>query len=78
MIRVVGDGYSILFIQDILVLPEFQRQGIGSTLLKKVINTFSNVYQMHLLTDDMEKTRKFHESVGFKDVKDLQGAAFTL
>lgn len=33
---------------------------------------------MHLLTDDMEKTRKFHESVGFKDVKDLQGAAFTL
>ncbi|MGX7076836.1 GNAT family N-acetyltransferase [Globicatella sanguinis] len=35
MIRVVRDGYSILFIQDILVLPEFQRQGIGSTLLKK-------------------------------------------
>lgn len=33
---------------------------------------------MLLLTDEMEKTRKFYESVGFKDAKELQGAAFTL
>ncbi|MGX7105352.1 GNAT family N-acetyltransferase [Globicatella sanguinis] len=58
--RAVGDGYSILFIQDLLILPEFQRQGIGTNLLNKVINTFPNVYQLHLLTDNSEKTRKFH------------------
>ena len=28
IIRVVGDGYSIIFIQDILVLPEYQHQGL--------------------------------------------------
>lgn len=77
IIRAVGDGYSILFIQDLLILPEFQRQGIGTTLLKKVIESFPNVYQLHLLTDNSEKTRKFYESVGFKDVKDIQCTAFT-
>ena len=28
IIRVVGDGYSIVYIQDIIVLPEYQRKGI--------------------------------------------------
>lgn len=35
IIRAVGDGASIVFIQDLLVLPEYQRRGIGSALLKK-------------------------------------------
>ena len=38
-IRVVGDGHSIVFIQDIVVLPEYQRHGIGTALLKKVLDT---------------------------------------
>ena len=29
VIRVTGDGYSVIVIQDILVFPEYQRQGIG-------------------------------------------------
>ena len=33
-LRAVGDGYSILYIQDIIVLPEYQRQGIGTQLLR--------------------------------------------
>ena len=33
IIRVVGDGYSVIFIQDLLVHPEFQRKGVGSLLL---------------------------------------------
>ena len=33
IIRAVGDGYSVLFIQDILVLPEYQRKGIGNRLM---------------------------------------------
>ena len=30
----MGDGFSVLFIQDILVLPEYQRKGIGTKLLQ--------------------------------------------
>lgn len=29
LIRAVGDGYSSVFIQDLLVNPSHQRQGIG-------------------------------------------------
>ena len=28
-IRIVGDGYSIIYIQDILVLKEYKHMGIG-------------------------------------------------
>ena len=34
VLRAVGDGASILFIQDILVTPEYQHQGIGTKLLQ--------------------------------------------
>ena len=29
VIRVVGDGYSVIFIQDLLVHPEFQRKELA-------------------------------------------------
>ena len=40
VIRTVGDGYSIVFVQDILVLPEYQRRGIGTRLLRTVMDHF--------------------------------------
>ena len=32
IIRAVGDGHTIVFVQDILVFPEYQRKGVGSAL----------------------------------------------
>ena len=37
IIRAVGDGHTVVFVQDILVFPEHQRKGIGSTLLQQFI-----------------------------------------
>lgn len=37
VVRVVGDGISIVFVQDILVLPEYQRQGVGSALMRAIL-----------------------------------------
>ena len=34
-IRLVGDGHSVLLVQDLLVRPDYQRQGIGKKLLEK-------------------------------------------
>lgn len=65
LVRVVGDGASIVFVQDLLVLPEFQRQGVGTQLLRRVLERYAHVYQTELLTDDTEKTRAFYESLGF-------------
>lgn len=37
IIRAVGDGFTIVFVQDILVFPAKQRQGVGTALLKAVL-----------------------------------------
>lgn len=77
MLRAVGDGYSIVFIQDILVLPAYQRQGIGRQLLEQAIAHFPDIYQLHLLTDNAEKTRSFYEALGFTAVDSLGCVAYT-
>ncbi len=77
IIRVVGDGYSIVFIQDIIVLPEYQRQGIGTALLKRVLDTYEHVYQKTLLTDNTERTIRFYKSLGFQMDTEIECRAFT-
>ncbi|MBU3209745.1 GNAT family N-acetyltransferase [Clostridium algidicarnis] len=65
LIRVVGDGITIIYIQDILVLDSYKRKGIGTKLLKDILDKYSKVRQKVLLTDDAEETRGFYESNGF-------------
>ncbi|NQJ71239.1 GNAT family N-acetyltransferase [Streptococcus suis] len=77
LLRAVGDGYSIVFIQDILVLPAYQRQGIGRQLLEQAMAHFPGIYQLHLLTDNAEKTRSFYEALGFTAVDSLGCVAYT-
>lgn len=76
IIRLVGDGYSIVYIQDILILPEYQHKGIGSALMKKALDTYSHVYQKVLLTDNTEKTISFYKAMGFEMDTDINCRAF--
>ena len=77
VIRTVGDGYSIVFIQDILVFPEYQRRGIGTQLIREIMDRFSDVYQLQLMTDNTPKTISFYQSVGFVKAADMDCCAFT-
>lgn len=36
--RLVGDGSMYWYIQDVAVLPEYQRQGIGSAIVERLIS----------------------------------------
>lgn len=65
LIRVVGDGLTIIYIQDIIVLNSYKRNGVGSKLLKCVFDKYSNVRQKVLITDDTDETRGFYEANGF-------------
>lgn len=76
ILRAVGDGATILFIQDIIVLPEFQRMGIGTSLMKFAMEKYSDVYQIELLTDDTEKTIEFYKSVGFTPANEIGALSF--
>lgn len=71
VLRAVGDGASILFIQDILVYPEYHHQGIGTKLLQQTLEKYKNVYQIQLATDDSNKTVSFYESNGFTSLTSL-------
>lgn len=77
IIRAVGDGYSVVFVQDLLIHPDFQRLGIGRTLLNHIQAEFSGVYQLHLMTDDTEKTLSFYRSLGFESVGEMGASALT-
>ena len=77
IIRAVGDGFSVVFVQDLLVDPDYQRQGIGTALLKKIMEEYSGVYQLHLLTDNEEKTVAFYHSLGFAMDTDMGCRAFS-
>ena len=69
--RAVGDGYSIVFIQDVLVLPEYQRRGTGTRLVKALLERFKTAYQVELMTDGTEKTKAFYRSVGFTPADEI-------
>ncbi len=64
-IRIVGDGVSIIYIQDILVLKEYQHMGIGSRLFAEAMDRYKDVYQKVLLTEHDPKTKAFYEKMGF-------------
>lgn len=76
LIRVVGDGATVIFVQDILVYPEKQRQGIGTALLKAVLDRYAHVRQIQLLTDNTPKTVAFYRSLGFLELSELGCCGF--
>lgn len=65
LIRAIGDGYTILYIQDILVRPDFQNKNIGTNLMTRILNEFNDVRQKILLTEDAPNVRHFYEKFGF-------------
>ena len=66
LVRLIGDGFSSVFVQDLLVLPSYQRQGIGSSLMKQALADYKDAYQVQLATDESEKTLGFYRSLGFE------------
>ncbi len=76
LIRVVGDGHTVILIQDILVCPQCQRQGIGTKLMKAVLAVYPNVRQIQLVTDNTVKTKLFYRSVGFREYSEIGCCGF--
>lgn len=71
LIRAVGDGLTIVFIQDLLVYPHYQRQGIGRSLLEQTLVRFKDVYQIQLATEQSDKNLAFYRVLGFRRQEDF-------
>ena len=76
IVRTVGDGCTIVFIQDILVFSGKQRRGIGTALLKAVLDHYPNVRQIELATDSTPKTMAFYKSMGFSEFSEIGCCGF--
>lgn len=76
LIRIVGDGQTITYIQDILVLKAYKRKGIGKTLMQRALEEFKHVRQKVLLTDDNPETRGFYQALGFQSCDKGELVAF--
>ena len=76
IIRAVGDGYSVLYIQDLLILPEYQRKGIGTRLMKQMDTLYPDIYMTVLLSDESEEPISFYKSLGLKQNNEADCVAF--
>jgi GNAT superfamily N-acetyltransferase len=71
LVRSLSDDVSIHYLQDILVHPDFQRQGIGKQLVQRCIDRFRHVRTHLLLTDDREQQQRFYQSCGYTNLRDI-------
>jgi GNAT superfamily N-acetyltransferase len=68
--RAVSDNATICYLQDVLVLPEEHRNGVGRALVQAVLDRYRTVRQKVLLTDDEPGQRAFYETLGYAEVRD--------
>lgn len=78
LIRLVGDGETIIYIQDILVMNSYKRMKIGTGLMNIVLKEYNDVRQKVLLAEDTEINRKFYESFGFTSCDNGITVAFAI
>lgn len=63
--RVVGDGATICYLQDVLVHPDARREGLGGRLVQEAFAPYGDVRQHVLITDEEPGQKVFYESLGF-------------
>lgn len=66
LIRIIGDGLTIIYIQDILVLNAYQNRGIATQLVQQILEKYKSVRQKVLLTEEAPDVRHFYEKNGFQ------------
>lgn len=71
---VVGGGYisnggDFAFISDVITKSEYRNRGVGSEIVKKLLNC-SRAKNVFLLSE--EKNRKFYENLGFLPIREYE------
>jgi ribosomal protein S18 acetylase RimI-like enzyme len=70
--RVISDGYSDAYIQDVVVLKEYRGQGIGRELILRLTEFCKNrkIGWIGLVAEP--GTRGFYETLGYRPLKDYE------
>jgi ribosomal protein S18 acetylase RimI-like enzyme len=64
--RILSDGVSDAYLQDVVILPEYQGYGIGKKLVQFLLNycLSRNIYWIGLISEPNQN--QFYSSLGFK------------
>lgn len=74
VVRVVGDDERIIYFQELVVLSQYKRMGIGRTLVKMIMDRYKHVPDKVVITDNTDnnpETNGFYQSLGFKRANDM-------
>lgn len=71
LIRCVTDSASVVYIQDLLVDPAYQRQGVGRRLMDVLELEYTHVPLKLLLTDDTAQQSGFYEALHYTNTRTL-------
>jgi len=69
MARVLSDGVSDAYIQDVVVLPEYRKQGVGKNLVLKLVDFCKKrkVFWIGLISEPGQED--FYKKLGFNNMK---------
>jgi aralkylamine N-acetyltransferase len=67
--RVISDGVSDAYIQDLVILPEYRKKGVGKKLICALINycKSKNVNWIALISEPDQED--FYKKIGFKEME---------
>jgi len=68
MARIIGDGGMVYYIQDVIVIPDYQRQGIGTQMMDMIMVYIRLHASQNSIIGLMSALGKeaFYEKYGFK------------
>ena len=74
--RILSDGTSDAYIQDLIILPEYRKQGIGKKLVDKLVEYCHSkgVKWIALIAEPDQDG--FYSSIGFKQMKNYTPMKF--
>lgn len=70
LVNAITDGYLVVYYPHLLVLPKYQKQGIGLNLLKIVTQKYQDFHQQILVAE--ADTVDFYQKCGFKKAGETQ------
>jgi GNAT superfamily N-acetyltransferase len=60
----ISDGYLVVYYPHLLVLPEYQRRGIGTEIMRRLIARYEGFHQHMLVADG--RALEFYRKCGFE------------
>ncbi|SEL12836.1 Acetyltransferase (GNAT) domain-containing protein [Butyrivibrio sp. ob235] len=70
-VRCVGDGEHIVLVQDLIVVADYQRKKIGTSLFKKAWDKYIHVRMFQVNTDiEDERDNLFYKASGMKPISE--------